>query len=104
MPDVTSLSLEQWRQVDALCDLFEADWQRRNRPSIEDYLGRAQAPCRPALQTELVRIELEWRLRAGEQPSGEEYATRYPALAGPLPDFLACARRAFAERTAAGTA
>jgi len=105
MPAITSsLSLREWRQVDALCDQFEAEWQQQQRPNIEDYLARIEAPSRPALQTELVRIELEWRIRLGEQPSAHEYARRCPALAGSLPDFLAAAQQAFMARTASMTA
>ncbi len=105
MPAIaTSLSLLEWRRVDALCDQFETDWQQQRRPRIEEYLARAEEQSRPALASELLRIEMEWRLQVGEQPSAGEYATRYPALTGSLPDFLAAARQAFEARTAAATA
>ena len=49
------LSLDQWRQVDALCDQFETDWQQQRRPRIEDYGGRVEAPVPRACNATTVR-------------------------------------------------
>jgi serine/threonine protein kinase len=72
------LPLPDEREVDAVCLRFEAAWQAGQRPRIEDYLGQTPEPARSALLAELLRLELEYRGRNGEQPTEEEYRTRYP--------------------------
>jgi hypothetical protein len=98
------LSLPEWRQIDLVCDLFEAEWQRQSVPCIEDFLGRVEERLRPVLLPELVRLELEWRLERGQTPLPEEYAGRYPGVADSLPGQLAAAEVAVtARRLAAQT-
>src|SRR5262245_8492758 len=76
LPDTLPLSTE--REVDAACLRFEAAWQAGQRPRIEDYLGETCEPTRPALLGELLRLELEYRSRKGEQPTEEEDRCRFP--------------------------
>jgi serine/threonine protein kinase/tetratricopeptide (TPR) repeat protein len=59
---------------------FEQAWARGGRPRLETYL--AVAVPRRALQVELVHIDLEYRLKAGEPARVEEYLDRFPELAG----------------------
>jgi serine/threonine-protein kinase len=75
-PDTLSLPAE--REVDAVCLRFEAAWQARQRPRIEDYLGETREPTRSALLVELLRLELDYRGRIGERPTREEYSSRFP--------------------------
>jgi hypothetical protein len=67
--------------IDAVCDRYEDEWQAGRRPALEEYLRDASAD-RLALLRELVRLETEYRRRAGEQPTAAEYEARYPELAG----------------------
>jgi predicted ATPase len=60
---------------------FEDSWRQGARPAIDDYLP-ADDGRRHRLLVELVHIELELRLKAGEAPRVEEYLARYPQLAG----------------------
>jgi hypothetical protein len=49
MPADPAASLDQARQIDALCDRFEQDWLAHRRPAIEAYLTRVpeegDRPC-----------------------------------------------------------
>jgi eukaryotic-like serine/threonine-protein kinase len=67
--------------IDALCDRFSIAAKLGERPSIEAFLEQAgpAAKC-PELLRELVRLDIEYRRRAGEEPALEEYRTRFPQL------------------------
>jgi serine/threonine protein kinase len=58
---------------------FEDAWQGRSRPEIGAYLPTGVGRAR--LLTELVHVDLEFRLRSGEAARVEEYLGRYPELA-----------------------
>jgi tetratricopeptide (TPR) repeat protein len=57
---------------------FEKAWKADNRPRIEDYLAEASAPRRAKLFEELLRVERELLVRAGDAPAAEEYRDRFP--------------------------
>ena len=70
------------------------------RPRIEDYLAEVDESRRPRLLEELLRVEIELRRRAGEEPTAEEYRGRFPdhaavvdAVFAPVPGQSAEARR-----------
>jgi hypothetical protein len=67
------------RAVDALCDRFEAALRRGEAVRVEDFLPAA-GPTREAALAELVRVELEHRLRAGEDAKADDYFARFPPL------------------------
>ena len=58
---------------------FEDAHHRAENPSIDDYLPQ-EGEERHALLLELVHVELEYRLKAGEPARVEEYLERYPSL------------------------
>src|SRR5262249_31558577 len=60
---------------------FENAWRQGSRPRIDDELP-TNALLRSRVLVELVNIELELRLKAGEPARVEEYLVRYPELAG----------------------
>jgi serine/threonine-protein kinase len=65
--------------IDEVADGFERHWkQGGERPRIEDYLADEPEPRRAPLLEELIRVERELRLNAGEQPGAEEYLRRFP--------------------------
>ena len=66
--------------VDALCDRFEDALQAGRRPTIESWLEEAGSSAREAL-VELVALELDYRVRAGESATAAEYLHRFPQLA-----------------------
>jgi WD40 repeat protein len=58
---------------------FENAWRQGPRPVIDDYLPSGDPP-RSRVLIELVHIDLELRLKAGETARIEEYLARYPEL------------------------
>jgi hypothetical protein len=70
----TSLS----REIDQLCDAFEAAWKRGDPPNIEQLLARSPLPLRPRLLRELLHLDLEYRSLRREVPQQEAYAARFP--------------------------
>jgi serine/threonine protein kinase len=60
---------------------FKDAWDGPTPPRIEDFLPPAETPDRLALLTELIRIDIERRLSAGEPVRLEElYLPRFPEL------------------------
>jgi len=66
-------------QIDSVCDEFESRWKQGDRPDLEDYLQSTTFP-RQTLFVELVMIDINYRSQAGEAPTLEEYASRFPHL------------------------
>jgi WD40 repeat protein len=60
---------------------FEQRWLAGERPPLEEFLAAARPGERDRLLVELVHVELELRLKAGESARLEEYLARFPALA-----------------------
>ena len=78
MDDSTTLSGSAWDEFEDVIRRFEDAWQGRARPEISAYLPTGAGRTR--LLTELVHVDLEYRLRAGEPARVEEYLARYPEL------------------------
>ena len=69
-----------WSGCEELIKQFEKAWQLGQSHSIDDFLHSA-SDVRLPLLVELVHIDLELRLKAGESARVEEYLARYPELA-----------------------
>jgi hypothetical protein len=76
---VLELSDEEWVRLERIAGQFERAWREGARPSIEDALP-ADPKSRSSVLIELVHVELEFRLRAGEPARVEEYLDRIPEL------------------------
>jgi predicted Ser/Thr protein kinase len=64
-----------------ILDRFDEAWNGPTPPRIEDYLAEVEPAARITLLVELVRIDLEHRLAAGEEVRLEEvYRKRFPEL------------------------
>lgn len=72
------------RQIEQICDRFEAAWKDGQRPRLEAYLSQADAHLHSALLRELLPLDWEYRMRAGDQPQASEYQTRFPAAGSML--------------------
>jgi serine/threonine protein kinase len=74
----------QQARIDAICDRFEAAWRAAassgERPRIEDYVGDPAASEYAILLCELAALDIAYRRLAGENPSVDEYAARFPDL------------------------
>src|SRR5438270_1244266 len=71
---------EIWQEVDGVVQRFEKAWENGGRPAIDDFLPH-DGPDRLPVLIELVHVDLERRLRAGEPARAQDYQERYPELA-----------------------
>src|SRR5262249_8487391 len=88
-PQENTAALSELQRIDGLCDEFEEAWQKGEPPRLEDYLEKVQESQRPALLLQLLKMELELRVKAGEQVTVEEYQERFQAYAD-LPEIKKC--------------
>jgi serine/threonine protein kinase len=70
--------------IDAVALRFERAWKAGPRPQIEAFLAEAPEPQRAPLLTELLLVERELRLAAGELPTAKEYRGRFPEYDAPV--------------------
>jgi predicted ATPase len=73
------LNAQEWSALKLALKRFEEAWRQGPRPVIDEYL-QGDDPLRHRLVVELVHIDLELRLKAGEPARVEEYLARYPNL------------------------
>src|SRR5438477_4504984 len=79
-PEPVPPRAEDWLALKDAVKRFEHAWRQAPRPGIDDYLPPGD-PLRFRVLVELVHIDLELRLKAGEAARVEDYLTRYPELA-----------------------
>jgi WD40 repeat protein/tRNA A-37 threonylcarbamoyl transferase component Bud32 len=72
-----SLPLHARQQLEPICDDFDRACRRGERPRLEDFLRSHPNAVRSYLLRALVRIELEYCRRRGENPTVEEYRERF---------------------------
>jgi serine/threonine-protein kinase len=82
------LPVDQARQVEEVCDAFEAGWRTGDRPDIASAVADLPEPVRSAVLRELVELDVYYRRRTGEAPAAADYSGRFPDLD---PDWLATA-------------
>ncbi len=63
---------------DSLCDDFEAEWNAKQQPAIEDYLRQVPESSQADLLIELLLVELWRRSNETPPPSIEGYQDRFP--------------------------
>jgi tetratricopeptide (TPR) repeat protein/tRNA A-37 threonylcarbamoyl transferase component Bud32 len=69
-----------WLECERCCRRFEAAWQEQARPPLDDFLPVQNGAYRDAVLAELVHLDLEFRLRAGDDVRVESYLRQYPQL------------------------
>ena len=77
MPEADALSSES----ESLIARFEAAWLGGNRPNLVLALESCLPQDRSLLLWELIHADLEFRLKAGEETSTEDYLRQFPELA-----------------------
>ncbi|MCA8997990.1 MAG: protein kinase, partial [Planctomycetaceae bacterium] len=65
-------------EIRSLCLQFEQEWLSGNRPDIAEFLKATDPRQLETLLSELIYLDMKFRLRAGESPKAEDYATRFP--------------------------
>ncbi len=78
--DSATLEPAAARHLDGVCTRFERAWKRGCRPRIEDFLNDTADVERPALVTELILLELDYRRALGEDCEAGDYRERFPLL------------------------
>jgi predicted ATPase/predicted Ser/Thr protein kinase len=73
------LLAEDWSALRSAVKRFEKAWHEEPRSAIDDFLPVGD-PMETRVLIELVHIDLELRLKAGEAARVEEYLARYPKL------------------------
>jgi Protein kinase domain/Sulfatase-modifying factor enzyme 1 len=82
------LSLSEAELVDQACDRFENEWRGGVWPCMEAYLDAVGESCRLTLLHELIKLELELRMKVGELPTAEEYRLRFPDRAHAIDEIF----------------
>jgi eukaryotic-like serine/threonine-protein kinase len=70
-----------WNEVDAIIQDFQSAWQAGRQPAVEDFLPPAAA-CGQAVLIELIHVDLEHRIKAGQAVRVETYLQQHPQLRG----------------------
>ena len=65
-------------RIESVCDRFEAAWQPKPRPRIEEYWGETDGT---QLLRELLVLDVVYRLRYHDHPNLAEYQARFAAHA-----------------------
>ncbi|AMV29503.1 Serine/threonine-protein kinase PrkC [Gemmata sp. SH-PL17] len=80
MEQGTLIGETAWGECESAIRAFEDAWRRRGaRPDVGAFIT-PDAPHPTRLLVELVHVDLEFRLRAGEPARAEDYFSRFPAL------------------------
>jgi eukaryotic-like serine/threonine-protein kinase len=77
-PACAELPLADRRQIDAICDQFEAAWRADEWPDIGAYLEPVADALRPQLFRELLALDLGLRERHGDPPDAALYRALFP--------------------------
>jgi WD40 repeat protein/tRNA A-37 threonylcarbamoyl transferase component Bud32 len=70
---------DTWEKIDRAVKAFEDAWEAGHGPLIENFLIGADSERRQCL-TELIHVDLERRLKAGEAARVEHYIEQFPEL------------------------
>ena len=73
-----TLSLSAKKHIDEVCLRFESAWQQVPRPALEHYLENVTEPEFSSLLCELLLLDLDYRLHAGETPDADAYHECFP--------------------------
>jgi WD40 repeat protein/tetratricopeptide (TPR) repeat protein len=66
------------RQINQLCDRFEAEWQAGAEPIVENYIADAAEPARHELVRELLKLDIHYRRERGDTLVPRDYVARFP--------------------------
>ena len=89
MTETPGHDASQFRRLDAICDRFEAAWQRAladetEPPRIEEFLVSVDTESDNKLLVDLIRLDVAYRQRNGEQPTPADYSERCRARSSVL--------------------
>jgi serine/threonine-protein kinase len=76
---LSSLPILAVRQIDEVCDRFEAAVQTGAQPRLEDFLATVEQPLEPALLRQLLLLEWQCRQQRGDPLNLDDYLARFAA-------------------------
>ena len=76
--DESSLTPDDLRFVDEVCNRFESQWKAGSQPRLEDFVGAAGPAVRCWILEELIMLDCHYRHKFGETPVRAEYLSRFP--------------------------
>src|SRR5262249_38931420 len=74
------LPLDLAREVERLCDRFEAAWRSGSPPRLEDHLAQGPETLPPTLLRELILLDIHSRQARGESCQPADSQQRFPEL------------------------
>jgi len=78
MPRPARAKIAELREIDAICDRFEAECRTGRAPRIEDFVAGAIGEKRDQLLAALVRLDFELAEARGAAPPVRQYLKRFP--------------------------
>jgi serine/threonine protein kinase len=75
-------------RIDVVCDAFEASWIRGLRPNIEHFLNGFTGVERRLLFSQLLLLDVDYRLQVAEQPNASEYAALFPEFSAAIEEAV----------------
>jgi hypothetical protein len=75
----STLGETAWADCESVIRRFENAWRANELPDISSFIPN-DSPHVTRVVVELVHIDLEFRLRAGDYARTEDYLTRFPEL------------------------
>jgi serine/threonine protein kinase len=88
------------RCVARLSEEFERAWSAGQRPNLRRHLAGLPQATREALFRKLLRMEIDFRRRAEEIPTADEYRAGFPEHEATVEDVFASIRRGLEETRA----
>ncbi len=80
LPELTA-DLSPDDRIDVLCDEFESAWRSGDRPDLRAYLNRVDPEGQARLFVELILVDWELRSSQHDQPTWNDYQSRFPDFA-----------------------
>ena len=74
-------------RIDDICDAFERKWRDGLQPELLEFVAQGDADISTRLFCELVLVERELRLAAGEAVDWNQYQQRFPAFSAEVEDL-----------------
>ena len=84
-----TLPLAHRKAIDVECDRFEAEWRSGGRPDLAAFLGGVAGEARDGLFRELLALDLDYRLAAGDAPGPSSYREQFPEHASAVESAFA---------------
>jgi serine/threonine protein kinase/tetratricopeptide (TPR) repeat protein len=96
--DATEQTLASWNRRERIVEAFEEAWESGKQPRLVDFLEGLDENQRRSVLLELIRVDLEFRLKADQPARVEDYLKDYPELHDERSVLVDLIRREFTLR------